>query len=73
VAVRLAESACALTDYANPQYLDTLAAAYAEAGRFADAGRVARQAIGLAGNDAETAATLRRRLALYEAERPYRE
>jgi tetratricopeptide (TPR) repeat protein len=72
-AVRWAESACALTDYANPQYLDTLAAAYAEAGRFADAGRVARQAIELAGSDEKTAAALRSRLALYEAERPYRE
>jgi len=74
-AVRFAEVACALTEDANPQYLDTLAAAYAEAGRFADAERVARRAIEVAGRDGdeETAATLRARLTLYAAGRPYRE
>jgi tetratricopeptide (TPR) repeat protein len=72
-AVRLAESACALADPANPNYLDTLAAAYAEAGRFPEAVRTARRALELADGGSELAQGLRRRLALYESERPYRE
>jgi tetratricopeptide (TPR) repeat protein len=74
-AVRFAEVACTLTEDANSQYLDTLAAAYAEAGRFADAERVARRAIDVAGQDGDeqTVATLRGRLTLYAAGQPYRE
>jgi len=33
-AVQLAERACRLTEHKNPNYLDTLAVAYAETGRF---------------------------------------
>jgi tetratricopeptide (TPR) repeat protein len=74
-AVRLAEQATALTDHADPNYLDTLAAAYAEAGRFDDAVRVAEQTIALLADDeaAERQAEMRERLALYRAGRPYRE
>ena len=43
LAVTLAERACDLTDN-PPSYLDTLAAAYAEAGRFEDAIRTAERA-----------------------------
>ena len=43
-AVRLAERACELTKRKNPGMLDTLAAAYAEAGRFADAVKTAKEA-----------------------------
>ena len=47
-AVRLAERANALTEQQNPVMLTTLAAAYAEAGRFEDAIRTAEQATKLA-------------------------
>jgi tetratricopeptide (TPR) repeat protein len=44
-AVRAGLRACALTVNRNPKYLGTLAAAYAEAGRFGDATATARRAI----------------------------
>ena len=72
-AVRLAEEACNLTGHREPVLLDTLAAAYAEAGRFEDAVKTAEKALELA-----TAAKMtlrldgiRTRLALYQAGRPY--
>jgi hypothetical protein len=54
--------------------LDTLAAAHAENGSFAEAAREARTALALAaqqGNEA-LAAALRSRIALYETGRPFR-
>ncbi len=75
-AVRLAERACERTGHGQPGALDTLAAAYAAAGRFEDAARTARRAVEQADADPrqkELAAALRRRLSLYEAGRPYRE
>lgn len=66
-AVRLAERANALTDYADVNYLDTLAAAYAEAGRFDDAVRTARQALARVEPASEQATVLRDRLAGYES------
>lgn len=71
-AVRLAERASALAGNANPQYLDTLAAAYAEHGRYVDAVRTARQALALAATNSNLARDVERRLALYERARPYR-
>ena len=47
-AVRVAERAARLTSAKNPELLDTLAAAYAETGRFGDAIRVAEEALALA-------------------------
>ncbi len=47
-AVQLAQRACELTDYKNPRILDTLAAAYAEAGRFSEAVKTAEKALKLA-------------------------
>jgi len=47
-AVRLAERACALTQYSNSSTLSTLAAAYAEAGRFDEAVAVAEKSSALA-------------------------
>jgi tetratricopeptide (TPR) repeat protein len=72
-AVRLAERACALTDEATPDYLDTLAAAYAEAGRFPDAVRTITQALDLGAEPAEKARELESRRALYESRQPYRD
>jgi cytochrome c-type biogenesis protein CcmH/NrfG len=47
-AVRLAEKACKRTDYENPLFLDTLAAAYAETNQFTKAKQTAQRAINLA-------------------------
>jgi protein O-mannosyl-transferase len=47
-AVRMAERACQLTDHYDPAKLLTLAAAYAEVGRFADASATAERAQELA-------------------------
>ena len=47
-AVRLAERACQQSGYLDPSQIDTLAAAYAAAGRFDDAVRAAARAIELA-------------------------
>jgi tetratricopeptide (TPR) repeat protein len=47
-AVQLAEAACRLSGRRNPSYLGTLAAAYAEAGRFADAVKTMQEALALA-------------------------
>ena len=74
-AVQLAEPACQDDGFQDPEKLDTLAASYAEAGRFGDAVRTVRQAISLAENRdmAELASQMRGRLRLYESDRPYRE
>lgn len=47
-AVRLAEKACKLTEYKHPHLLDTLAQAYAAAGRFTEAAATAEEALKLA-------------------------
>ena len=47
-AVRLAERACELTHYGEPLFIGTLAAAYAEAGRFPEAVTTAEKAEQLA-------------------------
>jgi len=64
-----------LTSRQDVMSLDTLAAAYAEAGRFADATATAREAAGVAAahGDPQTAADINRRLALYASGRPYHE
>jgi tetratricopeptide (TPR) repeat protein len=72
-AVRLAEKVCRLTDRKAAVALDTLAAAYAEVGRFPDAIAAAQEAIALAdaqGNKQDVAA-LKARLALYELKQPF--
>jgi serine/threonine-protein kinase len=70
-ALRDATRACELTDYAAPGYLDTLAAAHAEAGRFEDAIRWQEKAIKLVTPDQRP--EYETRLALYRAEKPYRD
>jgi tetratricopeptide (TPR) repeat protein len=47
-AVELALAVCTATDFRGPRALDSLAAAYAEVGRFADATAVSKRAIELA-------------------------
>jgi len=74
-AVELAEQARRLAGDEDPMLLGTLAAAYAEAGRFADAVAAAQRALELASAQANTdqAETLRARLELYRSGSPFRD
>jgi spermidine synthase len=75
LAVALAERAAALSPPPDPSVADTLAAAYAAAGRYGDAVRVAEQALRQveAGGPPALAEPIRARIALYRAGQPYRE
>jgi Tfp pilus assembly protein PilF len=70
-AVEFARKACALSGYKNQLDLDTLAAACAEAGDFAQAVRWQKQALAMPAAPAPYLAEMRARLRLYEQERPY--
>ncbi|MGD8437120.1 MAG: tetratricopeptide repeat protein, partial [Syntrophobacterales bacterium] len=74
-AVQLAEKSCTLTAYKNPVSLDTLAAAYAETGRFHEAFQTAQKAVelALAEGRAELANDIERRMQLYKAGKPFHE
>jgi tetratricopeptide (TPR) repeat protein len=63
-AVEAAQKACELSDWKNPTFIDTLAAAYARAGSFVDAAKWERRAMenSRLANDAQVA----QRLQLYE-------
>ncbi|HWY74745.1 MAG TPA: tetratricopeptide repeat protein [Verrucomicrobiae bacterium] len=69
-AVRLAERARQLGGAPDASRLQTLAAAYAEAGRFSEAITTADEALKLP-NQAAMAAALRQQLELYRQNRPY--
>ena len=72
-AIALAEEAVDHYGEDDSEALDTLAAAYAAAGRFDDAERAGARALDQAReNDAELADSIRSRLALYRARHPYR-
>ncbi len=74
-AVRWAEHCVGLTDPANAGVLDTLAAAYAEAGRWDDATATARRAIELAKAAKDDALTgqIEAHLKLFEQQQPLRD
>jgi Flp pilus assembly protein TadD len=74
-AVQLAKRACALTDYQTPVLIGTLAAAYAEAGRFKEAVATAQRTCDLARAAGQTVVAERNRqlLELYQSGRPYRQ
>jgi tetratricopeptide (TPR) repeat protein len=74
-AVELAERACTLTGFNQAPLLGTLAAAYAEAGRFDDATQTAQKALKLAEATGQTALTETNRqlLELYRAGKPFHE
>ena len=74
-AVTLAEHGCALTEFKMPVLLGTLAAAYAEAGRFPEAISAAERACAGATETGDTATASKNQelLALYRANRPYHE
>ncbi|KKL95959.1 hypothetical protein LCGC14_1849350 [marine sediment metagenome] len=73
-AVRLAKRACELTKFQDPIPMDTLAAAYAEAGQFDQAVEMAGRAVGVASGKVgeEAIRGYRNRLALYQRGLPYR-
>ena len=70
-AVELAKKACELTHWREPSLLDTLAAAYAESGNFAEAVRWQEQALSFEGFG-KLHPDAQERLALYRKKRPYR-
>jgi Flp pilus assembly protein TadD len=74
-AVELAERACQLTDYKQPSLIGTLAAAYAEAGRFDEAVVMSEKARDLAQALGQRALELRNQelLQLFQAHQAYRE
>jgi tetratricopeptide (TPR) repeat protein len=74
-AVSLAERANNLTRDQEPFVLDTLAMAYAEAGRFRDANAAVQKAIQIAAASGaqKTIPEMEKRLQLYQADQPYHE
>jgi len=74
-ALERALRACEMTDYGIPEVVDTLAVAYAAAGRFPEARETARKAIRAAQSAGDTALTqrIKSRLNLYDAEKPFRD
>jgi protein O-mannosyl-transferase len=75
LAVKLAEQACQLTQYRAAVMVGTLAAAYAEAGRFDEAVATGQKACALASEFGEAGLLQRNRelVALYQAHRAYHE
>ncbi|MDR3725928.1 MAG: tetratricopeptide repeat protein [Terracidiphilus sp.] len=73
-AVTLAETANTITSGSDPSVLDTLAAAYAETGKFPQALATANHALALAveKKDSAMADTIRYRINLYTEKKPYR-
>ena len=74
-ALAMAIRAMELSGGKDWRMLDTLAAAYAEKGRFAEAALTARRALELAAQAAPPALAddIRMRVALYQADRPFRD
>jgi tetratricopeptide (TPR) repeat protein len=70
-AISLATKACELTRWQEPNWIDTLAAAYAESGDFQHAIEIQEQALRAASEPQQKA--MRERLALYKQSLPYRE
>jgi tetratricopeptide (TPR) repeat protein len=74
-ALELAQRAEQLSEGRNPSVLETLAAAYAEAGRFPEAVTSARQALELAAtqNNNTQVTSLQKQIRLYQASIPFRD
>ena len=74
-AVRIMKEVCAQMPTKNPAYLNTLAAAYAEANQFEEAVSVATKALNVARaqTNQKLAAAIEYRLALYRRDRPFRD
>jgi hypothetical protein len=73
--VQLAKQACQFTDFKQPVYVSTLAAAYAENRQFEEAVRAAQKACALASQSGNPQIINENqvRLTLYRAHQPYRE
>ena len=72
-AVEEARDDCERTAWKNWNCMDTLAAASAEAGNFADAVKYEEQALAMKELPSESQVEFQQRLALYEARKPYRD
>jgi Flp pilus assembly protein TadD len=72
-ALQYARQTCQATGGRDPRFLDTLAAAYAETGRFGEAVATARHALALAAEHPHIAEPIAARLRLYEGHTPYHE
>ena len=72
-AIEAARRACELSDWKNAEFLDTLAAAQAEAGVFDQAVRWQQEAIKRQPANADNRKEFQDRLALYRDKKPYRE
>lgn len=70
-AVALAEEACTKLQWKNAADIDTLAAAYAEAGDFTQAVKFEEQALSLPDSSVESRTKMQQRLALYQKHLPY--
>ena len=75
-AIALAKRACESTEYKDAYILDTLATAYASAGKFDEAVTTAQQAINIAENSKDEGqkkliSDIRKRLELFKNSRPY--
>lgn len=74
-AVKLAERANQMTGGTNSGALDTLAAAYAEAGRYVEAAQTGEKALTIAESEKQSvlATAIRERVALYRQSKPFRD
>jgi len=74
-AVKLAERAVELSKGLEPVYLDTLAMAYAEDGRFTEALETARRALQIAEEKGEASleGSLNEKISKYQSKHPYRD
>ena len=73
-AVELATKACELTKWNNPEYIDNLAAAYAETGDFESAVKLQSKAIQLLSErHVISTDSFKERLKLYESKKPFHE
>ncbi len=71
-ALALATKACELTRWKHSHCIDTLAAAYAEAGNFQEAVKFQKQALALLPKSSRDRSGMEKRLKLYEEHRAYR-